>query len=198
MAIKGRLKTQDMISRWLNILDMKCPFCKDCKDSHSHLFFGCSIARRLWERLKGMAKLEHRLVLGAFVYYIWQERNMRLFEEVKRTGEEIFKLVVESVRLRIMGLKLKTTKDVIEASKKWCSMDRWPIWTVENSALKNLGPWKTGWCCSDLVFTLLSFLECPDLVDCSSGFLSMGMVMGLQDMRYFDWNEWPCLNEFVV
>ncbi|GJY70761.1 hypothetical protein Tco_0474464 [Tanacetum coccineum] len=164
---------------------------------------------RLWERLKGMAKLEHRLVLGAFVYYIWQERNMRLFEEVKRTGEEIFKLVVESVRLRIMGLKLKTTKDVIEASKecnrvfmeglwKWYTMDRWPIWTVEKSALKNLGPWKTGWCCSDLVSMLLSFLERPDLVDCSSGFLSMGMVIGLQDMRYFDWNGWPCLEEFAV
>lgn len=39
MAIKGRLKTQDRISRWLNIQDMYCPFCKQCKDSNSHLFF---------------------------------------------------------------------------------------------------------------------------------------------------------------
>nr|GEW77017.1 hypothetical protein [Tanacetum cinerariifolium] len=133
-----------------------------------------------------------------------------------------------------MGLKLKTTKDVIEASKiwnfpidrysrfsaiktnrngtglwecnrvfieglwNWCSRDRWPIWTVEKSALKNLRPWKTEWCCSDLVSMLFGFLECPDLVDCSSGFLSVGMVMGLQDMRYFDWNGCSCLEEFAI
>ena len=50
MAVKGKLKTQDRISRWLNIQDMKCPFCRSCKDSHSHLFFSCIFARRLWER----------------------------------------------------------------------------------------------------------------------------------------------------
>ena len=58
MAVKGRLKTQDRISRWLNIQDMSCPFCKRCKDSHSHLFFSCHFAKRLWERLKIMAKLD--------------------------------------------------------------------------------------------------------------------------------------------
>nr|GFA28322.1 hypothetical protein [Tanacetum cinerariifolium] len=111
------------------------------------------------------------------------------------------------------GLKLKVTKDVIEASEvwnfpidkysrvfmeglwKWCSMDRWPIWIVEKSALKNLGPWKTGWCYSDFIFMLLGFLECHGLVDYTFGFLSVGMVMGLQDMRYFDWNGYD--SEYV-
>ncbi|GJX76397.1 hypothetical protein Tco_0323208 [Tanacetum coccineum] len=81
--------------------------------------------RRLWERLKGMAKLEHvpdswaqiissivnmpasntiwsviqRLVLGASVHYIW--------------------IVFESVRLRLVGLKLKATPDVIKAAEVW-------------------------------------------------------------------------------
>ncbi|GJY18130.1 RNA-directed DNA polymerase, eukaryota, reverse transcriptase zinc-binding domain protein [Tanacetum coccineum] len=140
---EGRLKTQDRISRWLNIQDMRCPFCYQHKDSHSHLFFGCDTSRRLWERLKGMAKLEHvsnswaqiissivnmpanntiwsviqKLVLGASVYYIWQERNIRLFGEAKRSDDEIFKIVFESVRLRLMGLKLKATPDVIKAAE---------------------------------------------------------------------------------
>ncbi|GKE31847.1 RNA-directed DNA polymerase, eukaryota, reverse transcriptase zinc-binding domain protein [Tanacetum coccineum] len=142
---KGKLKTQDRISRWLNIQVMSCPFCKMCKESHSHLFYSCNIAKRLWERLKGMAKLEHvsnsraqvissivnipaknsiwsviqSLVLGASVYYIWQERNICLFREEGRSKDEIFKIMVEFVRLRIMSLKLKVTPDVIMASKLW-------------------------------------------------------------------------------
>lgn len=145
MAVKGRLKTQDRISRWLNIQDMSCPFCNGCKDSHSHLFFSCNFARRLWERLKIMAKLDNvsnswaqiiscivnrpakntiwsviqRLVLGASVYFIWQERNMRLFDGHSRTMDELFKIVVENVRFRIMGLKLKVTPDVITAANIW-------------------------------------------------------------------------------
>ena len=57
MAIKGKLKTQDRLSKWLNVTDMTCPLCNGCKDSHSHLFFGCVFSKRLWERLKVMAKL---------------------------------------------------------------------------------------------------------------------------------------------
>ena len=145
MAVKGRLKTQDRISRWLNIQDMKCPFCNQCKDSHCHLFFSCHFAKRLWERLKVMAKLDsvsdcwpqiissivnfpaknsiwsviQRLVWGAVVYYIWQERNIRLFGGYSRTENELFKIIVETVRLRIMGLQLKVTPDVISAAKVW-------------------------------------------------------------------------------
>ncbi|PWA78863.1 RNA-directed DNA polymerase, eukaryota, Reverse transcriptase zinc-binding domain protein [Artemisia annua] len=145
MDVNGILKTQDRISRWLNIQDMSCPFCKRCKDSHSHLFFICNFARRLWERLKIMAKLDdvsnswaqiissivnrpaqnsiwsviQRLVLGASVYFVWQERNLRLFGVHSRTVEELIKIVIDNVRLRLMGLKLKTTPDVIMAAEVW-------------------------------------------------------------------------------
>ena len=145
MAVKGRLKTQDRISRWLNIQDMSCPFCNRCKDSHSHLFFSCNFARRLWERLKVMANLENasntwaqiissvvnrpannsiwsviqRLVLGASVYYVWQERNLRLFGGHSRSVEELLKIVIENIRFRLMGLKLKITPDVIKAAEVW-------------------------------------------------------------------------------
>ncbi|PWA53535.1 reverse transcriptase zinc-binding domain-containing protein [Artemisia annua] len=124
---------------------MSCPFCKRCKDSHSHLFFSCNFARRLWERLKIMAKLDdvsnswaqiissivnrpaqnsiwsviQRLVLGASVYFVWQERNLRLFGGHSRTVEELTKIVIDNVRLRLMGLKLKTTPDVIMAAEVW-------------------------------------------------------------------------------
>ncbi|GKB94363.1 RNA-directed DNA polymerase, eukaryota, reverse transcriptase zinc-binding domain protein, partial [Tanacetum coccineum] len=94
MAIKGKLKTQDRIS-------------------------SCHFTRRLWERLKIMAKLDNRLVWGATVYFIWQERNIRLFRNGGRSGEELFKVIFESVRSRLMGLKLKVTPDVINAAEVW-------------------------------------------------------------------------------
>ena len=56
-----------------------------------------------------------KIVFPATVYFIWQERNMRLFGGFSRTVDELFKTIVEAVRLRIMGLKLKITSDVIKA-----------------------------------------------------------------------------------
>ena len=139
MAIKGKLKTQDRLSKWLNINDMLCPFCNSCKDSHSHLFFECAYSRRLWERLKLVTKLGdmsyiwgevvsgmvnktasnkiwsiiQRLAFGAVVYFIWQERNFRIFEKSSRSDDCLFSIIVENVRLRLMGLKiLKTSPDV--------------------------------------------------------------------------------------
>ncbi|PWA44536.1 RNA-directed DNA polymerase, eukaryota, Reverse transcriptase zinc-binding domain protein [Artemisia annua] len=122
---------------------MACPFCKQCKDSHSHLFFSCMFTRRLWERLKSMAGLDNisniwaqnvsgivnfpakntiwnviqRLVWGASVYFIWQERNMRLFDGHSRTEDQLFKVITEAVKFRIMGLKLKFTPDVLKAAE---------------------------------------------------------------------------------
>ena len=53
------------------------------------------------------------------MYYMWQERNIRLFGGYGRTEDEMFKIITEAVRLRIMGLKIKATPDVINAAKVW-------------------------------------------------------------------------------
>ncbi|GJY09919.1 zinc finger CCCH domain-containing protein 30-like protein [Tanacetum coccineum] len=85
----------------------------------------------------------------------------------------------------------------MEGLWKWCSMDRWPFWTFEKSALKTLGPWKIGWCCSDLISMLLGLLECLDLIDCSPGFLSSG-ILKLQDMRCSSGMESLVLKSFLI
>ena len=58
--------------------------------------------------------------MGAVVYFIRQERNLRSFGNCERSEIEIFRTIVDSVRIRIMGLKLKGTADVIKASEIWC------------------------------------------------------------------------------
>ena len=139
------LKTQDMLSKWLTIQDMKCPLCNGCKDSHSHLFFVCPFSKILWERLKGLDKLHdlsntwgevvfgivnkpaknsiwsfiQRLLFGAVVYFIWQERNMRLFGNGGRSIDSVYSKIVETVRFKLMGLIMKQSLDVQNAARIW-------------------------------------------------------------------------------
>ncbi|PWA81816.1 zinc knuckle CX2CX4HX4C [Artemisia annua] len=49
-----------------------------------------------------------------------KERNMRLFGSYGRTEDELFKVIVDSVRFRIMGLKINVTTDVMAAAEIWC------------------------------------------------------------------------------
>ncbi|GJX75025.1 hypothetical protein Tco_0313620 [Tanacetum coccineum] len=67
-----------------------------------------------------------RLILAASVYNIWQERNGRIFKDVKRSSEEVFKCVVEVVKNRLIGLTLKDSSAVKNVENKWmisCKID---------------------------------------------------------------------------
>ncbi|GJT12741.1 RNA-directed DNA polymerase, eukaryota, reverse transcriptase zinc-binding domain protein [Tanacetum coccineum] len=46
-----------------------------------------------------------------------KERNLRLFGDTGRTKDELFKIIFEIVRSRLMGLQLKVTPEVIKAAK---------------------------------------------------------------------------------
>ncbi|GJZ78963.1 putative RNA-directed DNA polymerase [Tanacetum coccineum] len=145
MAIKGRLKTRDRLSRWFVVPDLECLLCRSENESHSHLFFPCAYSKRLWERLKPMALMENmsnvwpsvissivnktayntiwsviqRLVFGAAIYSLWLERNSRIYNQVDRTVDSIFEQVVSTVRLKLRGLVFKNPPDVLKASEIW-------------------------------------------------------------------------------
>ncbi|PWA76510.1 reverse transcriptase zinc-binding domain-containing protein [Artemisia annua] len=114
-------------------------------DSHSHLFFDCQFSKFLWGKLKIMAKLDNvsdvwaevisavcvrnasnsiwsivqRLVFGAVVYFIWQERNIRLFEGKDRSMNTIFKQITNIVRLRLLSLNIKWSSEVCKVAEIW-------------------------------------------------------------------------------
>ncbi|GKC17997.1 hypothetical protein Tco_1014779 [Tanacetum coccineum] len=116
-----------------------------CKDSHSHLFFQCGFAQGVWERLKSMSRLEdlscvwaeiisgisirkanntlwsiiQRLVLGAAVYFIWRERNFRLFRNMERSNDAVFDNIVDTVRLKLLGLNIKRSVKSDTAAAIW-------------------------------------------------------------------------------
>lgn len=145
MAIRGRLKTTDRISRWFNVTSILCPLCKSADETHSHLFFSCQFSKCIWDNLKPLCKLDdlsciwaeivsgisskttnnsiwsviQRLVFGAAVYNIWQERNGRIFNNDFRNEESVFKVIVDTVRHKLMVLRIKHSREVIKAMAIW-------------------------------------------------------------------------------
>ncbi|GJZ65796.1 hypothetical protein Tco_0622492 [Tanacetum coccineum] len=107
-----RLKTQDKLNSWdvSRPLITSCPLCELQPDSHEHLFFKCSFSQQVWNHIKTYAGMDSlvlvfshilaslipiakrrpaksviaKLVVAACAYFIWQERNWRLFKKNKR------------------------------------------------------------------------------------------------------------------
>nr|GEW53344.1 hypothetical protein [Tanacetum cinerariifolium] len=52
LAIQGNLLTHDRMLVLNPNADLKCPVCKLCPDSHSHLFIECEYSRKVWCKLK--------------------------------------------------------------------------------------------------------------------------------------------------
>ncbi|GJX63483.1 sucrose synthase [Tanacetum coccineum] len=124
-----------------------CSVCsaKKCLTAISIFSFECDFPKEVWSRLKGMVRLDHapnswydildylmkrpinksiwsilqRLVLGASVYIMWQERNLRTFQSRRRSFEEVCNLIKDAVRLRVMSLSLIPSAQVFDAAKIW-------------------------------------------------------------------------------
>ncbi|PWA76577.1 hypothetical protein CTI12_AA232490 [Artemisia annua] len=146
IAMQAKLKADEMCKEIMKETgDKSCLVCNQDDESHSHMFFSCVFSKRHWERLKPMANMVdvgndwanvisyivnrpanntiwsviQRLVLGACVYFIWNERNIGRVNQVYRTKDGVFKCIVESMRLKLLGFNLKFTADVCKASELW-------------------------------------------------------------------------------
>ncbi|KAJ0431881.1 putative RNA-directed DNA polymerase [Helianthus annuus] len=130
-----------------NLRLMCCPLCRYDRDSRDHLFFECSYASEVWRLVRNMVDMESvddtwasvmqwmelnansssldyivcNLLLAASTYFIWQERNNRLFTQVQRNASVLSKVIIDTIRLRIMGFK--TGRD----PKQRKLLDRWLI-----------------------------------------------------------------------
>ncbi|GKF05861.1 hypothetical protein Tco_0036529, partial [Tanacetum coccineum] len=158
---------------WEKKDDMRCVFCKNVPDSHDHLFFECSFSRRIWDSLKCMVRMDHapygwsqikefmlkrpinksiwsilqRLLIGASIYFLWQERNIRMFQDKARSVDTLVDLIKDTVRLRVMSLSLNDSAQVSEAANLWnFHVDRgmgrkkgMEVWIAFTSFV--IGPW---------------------------------------------------------
>ncbi|GJR32769.1 hypothetical protein Tco_1109001 [Tanacetum coccineum] len=118
--------------------------------------------RDIWRKVSAMADIDHqgydlthiiqslinagngnnirsvirRMAFSACVYNIWQERNGRIFKDAKRSGEEVFKCIVEVIKHKLLGITVKDSKAVKDVEAKWMVSCRR---LVQNPLLIGLG-----------------------------------------------------------
>ncbi|GKA05119.1 homeodomain-like protein [Tanacetum coccineum] len=124
---------------------LRCPLCNTQSDSHAHLFFECSFSSQVWKMVCHLADMEMvppvlqniidylhpmahkrsarsifgKLILAASSYFVWLERNARLFKNVKRTPEEIKDVIMVTVRLKLLTFKFKDSASVRNLLNRW-------------------------------------------------------------------------------
>ncbi|KAH0752152.1 hypothetical protein KY285_005300 [Solanum tuberosum] len=126
LAINRRLYTRDRLARWGITNDTLCPLCMEAHETHQHLFFTCIYSRMLCQKLLNWLSInrasngwteelnwavEHassktiiaevyRMTLAAIIYYIWQERNYRIFQNKERNIEMINRAIIQGIHCR--------------------------------------------------------------------------------------------------
>ncbi|GKC54720.1 reverse transcriptase domain, reverse transcriptase zinc-binding domain protein [Tanacetum coccineum] len=127
----------------LNLL--RCPLCKSQPDSHDHLFFSYPYSSQVWLRITNLADMPStlpmwddivdwllpiskgnsvnsivgRLILAASTYFVWQERNNRLFAKGERRVNEICEVIAGVVRLKLTTLHFKANARVDKMMAVW-------------------------------------------------------------------------------
>ncbi|XP_024964019.1 uncharacterized protein LOC112504316 [Cynara cardunculus var. scolymus] len=61
----------------------------------------------------------HRLLLAIVIYFIWQERNNRLHSDNCRSVEQLSKQICELIKMKLMGLNVKSNENVKRAAVVW-------------------------------------------------------------------------------
>ncbi|XP_021968848.1 uncharacterized protein LOC110863935 [Helianthus annuus] len=144
LKTQDRLKVWEAGSE-TNLRLMCCPLCQRDRDSRDHLFFACNFSSQVWMNVKSLVdmkqvnalwssvlawmeqyssstNLEHivsKLVLAASAYFIWQERNNRLFSRMQCSATQVSEKIKSSVRFRLMGFKFKGHSDLNHVLRKW-------------------------------------------------------------------------------
>ncbi|XP_071712463.1 uncharacterized protein [Rutidosis leptorrhynchoides] len=145
LAVQNRLVTQDKLQKWYPTLRLNSALCDQEVDSHEHLFFRCIFAAKVWNLLKrkllfkGLSNNLYRIidllsaypfskniwsvinrtVVAAMVYYIWQERNWRIFKGKKRSVQDLRGTIEQFVRVKLLTFKVKRSAAVIKAGELW-------------------------------------------------------------------------------
>nr|XP_043638022.1 uncharacterized protein LOC122609026 [Erigeron canadensis] len=147
LIFKQKLKTQDIMAHWdvNRSLSLCCSLCELQPDSHNRLFFECPFSSQVWNSVKSRAELNNvapdwmsivaailpiaskssvqsvvaKLVLAASTYFIWDERNARLFRQQKRTRDQLIGAIVETVRLKLLTCRFKRTRRVERFLTAW-------------------------------------------------------------------------------
>ncbi|GJZ41493.1 RNA-directed DNA polymerase, eukaryota, reverse transcriptase zinc-binding domain protein [Tanacetum coccineum] len=112
---------KDRIMAWSSDQHMKCPLCKVINDSHNHLFFECEYSSEIWDQLK--KKMDNKWLANSWDVVVDQcankERNAWIFKNELTDKKTTMKMIIENIRLQLMGLKVKRSPKVQEVAMEW-------------------------------------------------------------------------------
>lgn len=60
-----------------------------------------------------------RPIVAATAYFIWQERNLRLFKNQARSPSQVKDIIVYNVRLKLLTFRFKKKQSVAKALEPW-------------------------------------------------------------------------------
>ncbi|GJY42939.1 homeodomain-like protein [Tanacetum coccineum] len=132
LKTQDKLRTWD-VDPTTDLSQLRCSLCGLLTDTHEHLFFECSYSSKVWCLVHRLAGMDHiqpvledvvnwfqpmaakrtvinvvgKLLFAASVYFIWIERNQRLFKNIRRIPEELRDAIVITVRLKLVTFRFK-------------------------------------------------------------------------------------------
>ena len=141
MALLNRLPTLDRLAAWRLAVSGTCRLCQETMKTRDHFFFGCRYSREVWKailqlyglqravqdwntklnwavkKLKGQSFISIilRVAWRVFVYFIWQERNQRMYNQRAKTISCLLKHIKSIVRLKLSKLK-NIAEDLVNRS----------------------------------------------------------------------------------
>ncbi|GKA20108.1 putative reverse transcriptase domain-containing protein [Tanacetum coccineum] len=144
LRTQDKLKPWD-VGDSIDLSSLRCSLCGLQPDSHEHLFFECVYSSKIWCVVRQFAGMESvppvledimlwfqpmaakrtfknivgKLLFAATAYYVWLERNNRLFKNTKRTPDELKDLILGMVRLKLVTLRFKNKASVISMLSIW-------------------------------------------------------------------------------
>ncbi|GJW84185.1 hypothetical protein Tco_0157330 [Tanacetum coccineum] len=68
----------------------------------------------VWNKLRSVIS---KLVLAAAAYFLWQERNNRLFRKEKRSIDQVVDCIINSVRLKLVSCRWKSSRAALDIIK---------------------------------------------------------------------------------
>ncbi|XP_074289367.1 uncharacterized protein LOC141614521 [Silene latifolia] len=129
LDLQHKLATLDNFARkGLSIIN-RCIFCKQDNEKHAHLFFNCVFSSKIWECIQRWLQISGRssdaksellwssdrrhgrhwkngwvrASIAATCYYLWEERNSRVFNGFERTSEQLLHVIRVTVSSRVLS-----------------------------------------------------------------------------------------------
>ncbi|XP_071687488.1 uncharacterized protein [Rutidosis leptorrhynchoides] len=110
-SVWNAIRTRAPVVSWYNMVCDMLQACDSWKDVVLKLH---SVASR-----KSVEIIVTKLIFGASVYVIWQERNARLFQKKSRTYDKVFEAIYSTIRWKIMSIKWKNSLHVRNMKAIW-------------------------------------------------------------------------------